>query len=463
MAPAQLSARKTAQLVLNQCDILRHDTTERLNQYLPQSDRPAQATDIVFGVIRNLNLIDCLISTCGSLEPARVKPSVWNLLRIGVYELVYAPNTAEYAIINEAVDLAVQKGTKKVGGFVNAVLRSVQKCIASRQIDISDDNRRNIIPQTPHAGCLLTHAWLPNPQQQPAAYFSRVFSLPQWLVDEWFRAYGVDQTEQICLACNRHPSVMLQPNTLRITAEQLHQKLLGHGLDCELSPDKIACCLKQGGKVTKIPEFLDGLFLIQDTTAAEAMKAAGAQPGWAIADLCAAPGGKSIALAMQMHDDGVIFASDSDEKRLQKVRQNADRMRLKSIEVVSPAEIDQKMRNCKQLDAIVLDVPCSNTGVLARRVEARHRLRKNDVESLVKTQQQLLEKAVTGCQHHTQIIYSTCSIQPQENQQQIQRFLSQHPQFILKHEQRTLPTLKNDILFDRDGGYVAVLQQNSHP
>ena len=201
------------------------------------------------------------------------------------------------------------------------------------------------------------------------------------------------------------------------------------------------------------------MFLIQDSTAAEAMQAVGAQPGWTIADVCAAPGGKSIALAMQMNDTGLILASDVDKKRLQKVRQNAERMRINSIEVVLPAQIDEKSRACKTLDAIVLDVPCSNTGVLARRVEARHRVRKNEFESLLKTQMQLLEHAVTLCQQKTRLVYSTCSIQPQENQQQIQQFLSQHPQFIVQKEKLTLPALKTETLFDHDGGYVAVLQQ----
>ena len=248
MAPAPITARKTAWLVLNQCDILRHDTTDLLNKYLPQSDRPAQATDIVFGVIRNQNLIDLLISTFGSLEQSRVKPSVWNLLRIGVYELVYAPKTAEYAIINEAVELSVQKGTKKTGGFVNAVLRAIQKHIESRQTAVTNNNSQKIIPQTPDSGCLLTIDLLPNPELEPASYFSKAFSLPNWLTAEWLSIYGEESTRQICFACNRHPSVTLQPNTLRTTAEQLHNKLTGQGFECELSPAKTMCCIKQAGK-----------------------------------------------------------------------------------------------------------------------------------------------------------------------------------------------------------------------
>ncbi|MHC4551687.1 MAG: transcription antitermination factor NusB [Planctomycetota bacterium] len=459
MAPAPNSARKTAWLVLNQCDIARHDTAELLNKYLPQSDRPAQATDIVFGVIRNQTLIDLLISKCGSIEQSRVKPSLWNLLRIGVYELVYAPKTAEYAIINEAVELAAQKGTRKTSGFANAVLRSVQKCIESRQSEIKKTKRPITVPQTLTSGCVLALNLLPDPELEPADYLSKAFSLPNRLTSEWLSVYDYETTEQICFASNRHPSVTLQPNTLRTDAEQLHQKLTDQGFDCEINPVKTTCSLKHAGKINKIPEFLDGLFLIQDSTAAEAMNIVDAKPGWTIADLCAAPGGKCISLAMQMNDEGLILASDIDKKRLKKVTQNVKRMGINCVEVVSPEHIEQKIQKCHSLDAVVLDVPCSNTGVLAKRVEARHRLGKNHLQGLLKAQRRLLEQAVTACQQQTKIVYSTCSIQPQENQQQIQQFLSQHPQFTLIAERLTLPGLKTDLLFDHDGGYVAVLQQ----
>ncbi len=180
---------------------------------------------------------------------------------------------------------------------------------------------------------------------------------------------------------------------------------------------------------------------------------------WTLVDLCAAPGGKSIALAMLMQDTGTILASDSDSDRLQKVRRNIERMRLNAIEIVKPKELDRAVQKLKTLDAIILDVPCSNTGVLARRVEARWRLQKNSLDTLLKTQQQLLTKAAAWCRPKTHIVYSTCSIEPAENQQQIQQFLKQHSAFALLNEKLTLPTLKTPISFDRDGGYVAVLRQ----
>ncbi len=459
MAPQPFTARKTAWLVLNQCDIKRHDASELLNGYLPKTDRPAQATDIVFGVLRNRTAIDCIIKKCGSVEPDHVKPAIWNLLRIGTYELVYAPKTAEYAILNEAADLARQKGSSKTVGFINGVLRAIQKKIVLRESPLPETNKQKIIPQNPQTGCLFAIDLLPGPDKEPVNYYSTAFSLPTPLISQWLKDYGEDKTTDLCFASNRHPSVILQPNTLCTTAEKLADLLGGQGIECEINAEKTMLCAKHTGSVTKIQAFLDGFFTIQDPTAAEAMQLLKPRPGWTIFDLCAAPGGKSIALAMLMQDKGTILASDNDKTRLQKVCQNVKRMRLNAIEVVEPKNIEQKIRKLKHLDAIILDVPCSNTGVLARRVEARWHLRKNNLNSLLKIQTQLLRRAAALCQRTTALVYSTCSILPEENQQQIQQFLSQHTPFRLITEKLTLPALKTQNLFDHDGGYVAILQQ----
>lgn len=457
MASKPFTARNTAWLVLNQCDIPRHDAGDLLNSYLPKTDRPAQATDIVFGVIRNGTAIDHVIKQYGSVQPERVKPSLWNLLRIGAYELVYAPKTADYAILNEIGDLARQKGAKRTVGFVNGVLRSVQRNILSRRLPLTEAVPTTILSQDETFGCAFRTDLLADSQTDPVNYYAVAFSLPTWLVSQWLDSYGNETTWSICLASNRAPSLIAQPNTLCTTAEELAARLADEGVKCELNAEKSMVRITHGGQITKIQAFLDGYFVIQDPTAAEAMKLLKPQPGWVVADVCAAPGGKSVVLAMLMNDTGTILASDKDTVRLQKVRQNAERMRLNAIQIVPPSRIEQTLRKFKKLDAIVLDVPCSNTGVLARRVEARRRLQKKQMDKLRQTQKQLLTNAAAICQHETNIVYSTCSILAEENQQQIQQFLKQHPSFTLIREKLTLPRVKTEKLFDHDGGYVAIL------
>ena len=451
-----LTARNTAWKTLNQCDILRHDTAAVLNQLLGRSDRPAQATDIVFGVIRNRAAIDRVLTQCASIDSDRVKPSQWNLLRIGVYELVYAPETADYAIINEAVELAANSGSKKSGGFINAVLRNVQRAIENRQAPLPPANSRKMIPQTPQSGCLFKSDLLPDPDKETTQYFSTAYSLPQLLINEWLKAFGPEQTRHICLGSNRHPSVIVQPNTCIVTSGELMQKLD----EAEISANCVNECLRiRGiGKINTSRPWLDGLFYIQDTTAAEAVKLLDPQPGWTVLDLCAAPGGKCAALAMAMRDEGTILASDIDAKRLQHVRENAKRLRLQSVEIVPHNRADHIAQKQKRLNAIVLDVPCSNTGVLARRVEARWRWKPEAVAALQKIQQDLLEQAAALARPGTKILYSTCSIQPGENQHQTQQFLFKHRQFSLLDEKLTLPTSATVTTPDHDGGYAAVMQ-----
>jgi 16S rRNA (cytosine967-C5)-methyltransferase len=455
-APRLLTARNTAWKALNQCNIFKHDTAEVLSRLLGRTDRPAQATDIVFGVIRNRGTIDHILKKCSALDLKRVKPSQWNLLRIGVYELVYAPKTADYAILNEAVELARQAGSKKGAGFINAVLRNVQRAIENRQSSLDAKRLRRTVLQSPESGCLFNNDIMPDPDKETTSYFSAAFSIPQPLINEWLKAFGKEKTQAICFASNRSPSVVLQPNTLRATVADLAQKLQEEGVLNERLNDMIR--IRGTGRINTGRAYLDGLFFIQDATAANAIKTLAPSPGWNIVDLCAAPGGKCMASGVRIRDKGVILASDVDAKRLAKVRENAKRLGLESIEIVPQSRLEQTVRKLKKLDAIILDVPCSNTGVLARRVEARWRWKPESVESLRTIQKDLLHQAAGLARPKTKILYSTCSIQPEENDGQIQEFLSQHNRFTLLTEKLTLPSVKTPNAFDHDGGYVAVLQ-----
>ncbi|MEN8127050.1 MAG: transcription antitermination factor NusB [Planctomycetota bacterium] len=451
-----LTARNTAWKTLNQCDIGRHDTATVLSRLLERTDRPAQATDIVFGVIRNRSAIDRVLTQCATIETDRVKPAHWNLLRIGTYELVYAPETADYAILNEAVELARKTSSKKTAGFINAVLRNVQRAIENRQSPCEPGHGRRLIPQTSQTGCLFNIDLLPDPDKETPQYFSATFSLPQTLVNEWLTAFGPEQTRQVCFASNRHPSVILRPNTLCITPEALTKKLNEEALVNERINDIIR--IRGTGKINRSDAYLEGLFYIQDTTASNAVAMLNPQPDWTVLDLCAAPGGKCVSLAMLMQDQGVIAASDIDARRLGRVRENAKRLRLQSVEVIPPNRIEPFAKKQKYLDAIVLDVPCSNTGVLARRVEARWRWKPEAVEKLRTIQQELLHKAAALARPQTKILYSTCSVQASENQQPIRRFLAKHNQFALLTEKLTLPATAAPETLDHDGGYAAVVQ-----
>jgi 16S rRNA (cytosine967-C5)-methyltransferase len=204
--------------------------------------------------------------------------------------------------------------------------------------------------------------------------------------------------------------------------------------------------------VTQLPGFAEGLFTVQDLSASQAVKALNPQPGWKILDLCSAPGTKTTQIAELTRDAATILATDIDPKRLDRVRENLARLGIKSVTILPHAQLDQQPAG--SFDAILLDVPCSNTGVLARRIEARFRLRPEAVADLAAVQKGLLEKAATLLKPGGRICYSTCSIQKTEDQNVIQDFLATHGQFSLAYEHLTLPS---PTPADHDGAYIAVL------
>ena len=204
--------------------------------------------------------------------------------------------------------------------------------------------------------------------------------------------------------------------------------------------------------VTDLPGFSEGLFTVQDLSASQAVRALQPQPGWTILDMCSAPGTKTTQIAELTQDSATILATDIDPKRLERVQENIARLGLKSITIIPYTQLEQG--TIGPFDAILLDVPCSNTGVLARRIEARYRLRPETIKDLAATQRALLEKAASLLKPAGQICYSTCSIQKTENQDIVQAFLKAHDQFQLTQEHLTLPSAQP---FDHDGAYISVL------
>jgi len=215
--------------------------------------------------------------------------------------------------------------------------------------------------------------------------------------------------------------------------------------------------LKSPQAVTQLPGFAEGLFTIQDIAASQPIRILKPQPGWTILDLCAAPGVKTTQLAEATGDSATIIATDIDAERLKKVKENTTRLGINSVNIVSYEEIlNSKFQipNSK-FDCVLLDVPCSNTGVLARRIEVRYRIKPKAIKKLTKTQSKLLATAAPMVKPHGKICYSTCSVQKDENSNLVRDFLQKNQNFELKSEKLTLPLA--DECFDHDGGYMAIL------
>jgi 16S rRNA (cytosine967-C5)-methyltransferase len=256
---------------------------------------------------------------------------------------------------------------------------------------------------------------------------------------------------------------------LKTTAEEVAEKFHKADIDCEIVPldtlrvssiehrESKMIKLKSPRVITELPGFKEGLFTVQDITASIPVRLLNPRPEWKILDLCAAPGTKTTQLAELTKDSARIIATDIGAQRLESVKENVTRLGITSVDVLPYEQLlnsEFSILNSK-FDAVLLDVPCSNTGVLAKRIEARYRINPKSIEKLTQTQSGLLAAAAKMLNPDGKICYSTCSIQKAENSERIKDFLRQNPAFKLETELLTLPSAEE---LDRDGGYAAIIK-----
>jgi len=478
------TARIIAVEVLNKFDPKHNYAGPILDKLLHKTDQRQRATDLVFGTVRNRLAIDTVIAKLARCPVERIPAKLLNILRVGAYELIYSPETGEYSIVNEAAENAKAVAGRKQIGFVNAVLRQIARLITNRQSTLTPTNVTRTLPQTPTTGCEFATPFLPDPQASPADYLAVAFSLPKWLVADWLAEFGFANTWQICLASNRRPSIYIRPNTLKTTAQKLAEKLREADIDVEIVSDPPLIKIKSPRDVTQLPGFAEGEFTVQDISSAQAVRFLKPKPHWRILDLCAAPGTKTTQLAELTGDRAEILATDFDSQRLEKVKENITRLGLKSITIVAYEQLfkKSKIENRKsKFDAVLLDVPCSNTGVLARRIEVRYRIKQNAIKQLVELQSQLISAAAESIKPKGKICYSTCSIQKEENIALVENFLLENPDFKLEFEKLILPSAECRTncpsskeqdpnsdehphqasigAADHDGGYTAIIKR----
>lgn len=449
------SARTVATNVLNRFDEKRNYAGPILNKLLPQTDEKQRATDLVFGTIRNRPAIDMVIARLADCPAERIPDKLLNIIRIGTYELLYCPESAEYAIVNEAVKNAAATAGKKQAGFVNAVLRQITRHIANRQIQLSKANPKRTLPQTPLTGCEFDSDILPEPELSPTEYFSIAFSLPKWLVANWLAELGTEPTRQICLASNRRPSIYIRPNILKTTTRKLAEKFRQAEINSEIATDTAMIKIKAATAIARLPGFAEGLFSVQDITACRPAKLLKPQPGWTILDLCAAPGTKTTQLAELTDDKAKIVATDTDSRRLKMVKENTTRLGISSVSIIAYENLKEAAAEIGPFDCVLLDVPCSNTGVLAKRIEARYRIQPKSITELTKIQSKLLSAAAKMIKTGGKICYSTCSIQKCENSKLVKDFIQKNRGLKLKSELLILPSACPGR--DCDGGYIAII------
>jgi len=364
----------------------------------------ALATELVYGTIQRRNTLDYWLESfvAGGLD--RLEPWVGSLLRMSLYQIVWLERIPDHAAVHEAVAIARKRGHGGIAGLVNAVLRN---CLRFRdQLAIPDTG-------------------------DPVRRIALAHSHPEWLVDRWIRQFGEAEAEAICAANNAPPRAGIRANLLRLTREELVERLRRKGLEAEPSPLSAAgVAVSGGGNLADLPEFREGLFSIQDESSMVVADAVDPAPGMKVLDCCAAPGGKSAHLAEKMKDKGEVWANDVHPHKERLIRSQASRLGLASIRtlVSDAAELGLRFPPAS-FDRILLDAPCSGFGVIRRKPEIKWNRRPGDPESLAETQLKLLD-AVSGLVRPAGIVvYSTCTLDYTENEEVVRKFLEAHPEF----------------------------------
>jgi 16S rRNA (cytosine967-C5)-methyltransferase len=293
---------------------------------------------------------------------------------------------------------------------------------------------------------------LPDPAAAPPGYLAAAFSWPRWLADRWLARYGRDECVRLGFWFNAPPPLWLRVNTLKLDRESYRLVLAAKGIDAEPGEHPQSLHLLEGASVRELPGYAEGEFTVQDLSSMAVASAVNPQPGWRVLDLCAAPGGKTTHLAELMQDRGKIVACDIDPKRLDTVTALCQRL---GVTIIEPHLLDKEDTNppAGPFHAALVDVPCSNTGVLGRRPEVRWRLRPNEFEDLIRLQTRLLFTALDRVLPGGVVMYSTCSIEPDENEGVVKAVRRAIKGLIVEAEGHAIPGAP------ADGGYWARLRK----
>jgi 16S rRNA (cytosine967-C5)-methyltransferase len=350
--------------------------------------------ELVFGMLRQRSWLDALLDDRVRGGLAKLDPDLIDLLRLGAYQLLSMGSVPAYAAIGQTVELTKRRHGIGASKLANAVLR---------RLDRERDRLTVATPEDPVEALALRH------------------SHPRWLVARWIARWGSDETRVLLEANNREAPLVARP--YHVVREQLEAMLEGAGVtvaDAPLVDDSLV--LTSGvGAMTELGAFKQGLFHLQDPASTLVTRYAAISPGTRVADLCAAPGGKTLELARTA---GVVFAGDASFARLARVRENV--RRLDAANVV-PFVGDARFPAVSGMDAVLIDVPCTGTGTFRRHPDARWRLKVSDLAVLPAVQRSILRAAASAVRPGGLLVYSTCSLETEENDAQIESFLSDNP------------------------------------
>lgn len=386
-------------------------------------------SEIVYGTTSFRITIDAIIQKYSKIKLNKISIWILNILRMGIYQIVFLDKIPKSAAVNESVNLSKKYGPKSTG-FVNAILRKVEK---------SDYEE-------------MTQLHLK-------------YAMPEWLIEELEKDYDPKTVEKICQGSNQRPKTTIRVNTLKTTQEQLEQMLEERDVPYEKTTQKNFLHIK-AKNIAKLDLFQEGYFTVQDQSAGLTSLILNPKPGEKVLDVCSAPGGKTTHLAELMENQGEIMACDLHEHRLKLVEQNAKRL---GINIIKTKQMDGSILNpewIQTFDKILLDVPCMGIGVIKRKPDIKWQRKREDLEEIAKLQMAILKTCSQYLKPGGELVYSTCSILKKENEDIIENFLKQS-NFAIK--KKKIGDNKNEKMMysilpdeEKDGFFICKLIKKSN-
>ena len=394
-------------------------------QYLEKNER-AFVTRLSLGTIEEALLLDEVLNSYSKTKVKKMKPVIRNILRMSVYQIYFMDSVPESAVVNEAVKLSKKRGMAGLSGFVNGILRSILR------------------------------------EEKPISKFQKnralTYSCPQWILDLWDRDFGKEKTKEILEGFGGKGEISIRTNVAKITPDQLKERLEGEGVTVRQTPLFYAFFISGFDYLEKLKSFQEGLFYVQDLSSMEVTNRAKLQGGEKVLDVCAAPGGKSLHMAGEleaMGKGGNVEARDLSKEKVDRILENIQRSGLSNVDAKAfdATVLDEDAKEA--YDVVICDLPCSGLGVLGKKPEIKYRVLPEDISSLAELQRSILKNAAAYVRPGGKLLYSTCTINKEENEDNARWFLDTFDDYDLESMEQIFPKTQ-----ESDGFFIALFKRN---
>lgn len=423
------SNRKTAYYTLMDVESKKSYSNIALNHHIicGKPDSPAFVRELVYGVLENKYLLDHIIDHFVSTGAAKLRNSDLTILRMGLYQIGYMDSVPSYAAVNESVDMA-KKFAKGREGFINGVLRSYLKA--------------------PY------EARLPDRSKDEIRHLSIKYSYEPWIIELWMEQYNKEFVEELLKAGNKTPDLAVRVNTHRISREDLIKRFQVKGVEAEPSLIAKNALRVKGSRLIEGKLYKSGLYSIQDESSMLAVEKLDPQPGEFIIDVCAAPGGKTLAIAEAMRNSGRVLAQDIYKRKINIIINESKRLGLENVEARTwdATKVDSALS--EKADRVIVDAPCSGLGVIRRKPEIKYKRRTAEMDLLPRKQLDILQASSHYVKPGGILLYCTCTINPFENQRVVSEFLKKNPMFERLEALQLLPNVN-----DTDGFFICRMKK----